>query len=59
MSGDKHTMSVGMSTYEFDVLEEDHMWFSFVYKDGELIEKVPHRDREEAIEYIAVEWIGG
>lgn len=50
---------VGIDKYEFDVLEEDGTWFSFVYKNGELIEKVPHRDKDEAEEYIAIEWIGG
>jgi len=50
---------VGIEKYEFDILEEDGIWFSFVYKNGELIEKVPHRDKEEANEFIATEWIGG
>lgn len=34
-------------------------WYSFVYKNGELIEKMPHRDKDEAAEHIAVNWIGG
>ena len=50
---------VGSEKYEFDVLEEDGTWFSFVYKNGELVEKVPHRDKDEADEYISIEWIGG
>jgi hypothetical protein len=50
---------VGSEKYEFDVLEEDGTWFSFVYKNGKLVEKVPHRDKDEAGEYIAIEWIGG
>lgn len=56
---DKTTVTVGISKYEFEVFEEDHIWYSLVYLDGELIEKVPHRDKDEASEYISTEWIGG
>lgn len=56
---DKTTVTVGISKYEFELFEEDHIWYSLVYLDGELIEKVPHRDKDEASEYIATEWIGG
>ena len=50
---------VGSEKYEVEVLEEDGIWFSFVYKNGELVEKVPHRNKDEAYEFIAIEWIGG
>ena len=59
MDREKLVNQVGTEKYEFDVLEEDGTWFSFVYKNGELVEKVPHRDKDEADEYISVEWIGG
>lgn len=55
----KLVMSVGTEKYEFDVLEDDQIWFSYVYKNGDLIEKVPHISKEEAEEYIATEWVGG
>ena len=50
---------VGQDTYEFDVFEEDHIWFSETYKNGALIERTAHRTKEDANEYIAIDWIGG
>lgn len=56
---EKLVIKVGTEKYEFDLLEEDGIWYSFVYKNEELVEKVPHVSKEEASEYIATEWIGG